>query len=60
MKNCLSFSINMYDNDGDLHTTGVFIWKGDTILRFDGVSELEAYISQLQQMLPEIKENINN
>jgi hypothetical protein len=55
----LSFSVNMYDNEGDLYNTGVCIWHGDTILRFNDVAALETFIAQLQHMLPEIKETID-
>jgi len=55
----LLFSVNQYGSTGDVVDDGVFLHIDDTItLKFPNVAALEKFASDIQGMLPEIKEKI--
>ena len=52
-----SFSVNHYDQDGDIVDECVLIHIGTTILQLSTVSHLDSFIEQLQTISKEIKQN---
>ena len=53
-----SFSINLYDFDGDKFQDGIFVYIGEnTIVKFKDFKELEAFSENLSLSLEEIREN---
>ena len=59
MKSEIHFGVNLYDKDGDIYETGIYLFIGDqnTIIRFDDSKQLEIFADKIKLMLPEIKEN---
>jgi hypothetical protein len=53
-----SFSVNLYDNEGDLFDVCVLAhFDSNTILRFENLKEMELLIENMQTAVIEIKEN---
>ncbi|GIO36905.1 hypothetical protein J41TS12_17660 [Paenibacillus antibioticophila] len=52
-----SFSVNQYDNDGDVVDECILVHVGDTILRFSTISQLDGFAERLQSLSKEIKKN---
>jgi hypothetical protein len=51
-----SFSINLYDSEGDKFQDGIFIYIGEnTIVKFKDLQELEAFSENLSLSLEEIE-----
>lgn len=60
----LSFQINMYDSDGDVHTEGLFLHLHNDdyspkciILQLRDIQELDKFIERLQKISSEIHNN---
>lgn len=51
-----TYSINLYDIDGDVWDECVLIHVGDTILRFDSVAKVEELIASMQRCVEQIKD----
>lgn len=54
-----TFSVNQYDQDGDVVDECVLVHVGTTILRFSTTKQLDDFVVQLQKISKEIKENYN-
>lgn len=52
-----SFSINLYDKDGDKYEYGVYIHHENTILRFETLTDFRNFLYKLNQIEKEIAEN---
>jgi hypothetical protein len=53
----ITFSSNLYDDDGDVYSEGIFLHFGECfILKVSDISELENLIEQLQQVKEELCE----
>jgi len=53
-----SFSINLYDRDGDAFEDGIYLHYENTIIKVsNGVEGFKRYIEHLQSMVSEISEN---
>lgn len=50
-----TYSINLYDRDGDIYEYGIFIHHKDSILKFSDIEELKEYINDLDHIAGEIK-----
>lgn len=51
----IMFSVNQYDEYGDLIDECIFIHIGHTILQFSNIHQLNYFIEQLQEVIKEIK-----
>lgn len=53
-----AFSINRYDEDGDLDTRGIYLHFGEVGVRVaDSVEDFKAWVDHLADMTNEISEN---
>lgn len=52
-----SFSVNQYDNDGDIVDECILVHMGNTILRFSTVNQLDSFAERLKSLSKEIKKN---
>lgn len=53
-----TFSVNLYDKDGDILEEGIFLHIGDiTTIKFKDVSELDDFTHALSSTVKEIREN---
>lgn len=52
-----SFSVNQYDNDGDIVDECILVHMGNTILRFSTVNQLDSFVQRLKSLSKEIKKN---
>jgi len=58
-----SFSVNLYDKDGDCYEKCILIFVGEKeiILKFKDLFELKEFIGQINgQIIPEILENCSD
>ena len=54
----ITFSINDYDQDGDIDRVGVFLHFGDTrVLVAETIDEFETIVGCMQQIVDEIRGN---
>lgn len=51
-----TYSINLYDIDGDVWDECVLIHIGNTILKFDSVKQVEELIESMQVCVEHIKD----
>jgi len=59
MKN-ITFSVNQYDNEGDLWDNKIMLYMGENlVIRLKDTNELQGMIRQLSKIKKEIKENYN-
>ncbi len=60
MREPVTFSVNMHDDEGDVWMNGIFLHFGDTtILVAKTMSEFSEFCDRLISMKPEIMENYN-
>jgi peptide methionine sulfoxide reductase MsrA len=51
-----TFSLNLYDDEGDQYSEGVFIHIDENIiLRFENIEEVEDFTNQLTKITSEIR-----
>ena len=54
----VTFSVNDYDQDGDIHQYGIFLHHGITRFKVaDSIEELPKFMAQLDAIYKEITEN---
>ena len=54
-----TFSINLYDRDGDAYCEGIYLHYGDTIIKVaSSLRGFQAHANHLVNMADEIKENL--
>jgi hypothetical protein len=53
----ISFSINLYDNEGDEIEKGLYIHNNEVILKFKNLQNLINYKNQLDDIIKEIMDN---
>jgi len=54
----VTFSVNLYDEDGDIYQEGIFLHINEnTILKLKSSDEMERFINRLENCLKEIREN---
>jgi hypothetical protein len=58
----LSFSVGLFDDDGDCFDSGIFIHCSNRsiALRFQDVAHLESFAAEINSMMPEVKETVDS
>jgi peptide methionine sulfoxide reductase MsrA len=52
----VTFSLNLYDDEGDQYSEGIFIHIDDNIiLRFENIEDVEDFTKQLTKIISEIR-----
>jgi len=56
----ITYSIDLYDKDGDVYETGVYLSFNDTMIRFKNYNEFSDFVDMLPNMREEILSEFSN